>query len=798
MGGRRRREGTTRESRTRAVQTVLVNRAMPVAVASLIVAIFAAKAAPWWVVAPTAAGALLGFTVTSIRQHARKINPFPGNLARLRSPHDRRYIVPHQIPPAPADFHGRDQELRKIRDLLADSQDGQAPIVLIIGPAGVGKTALAIQFAAQHWHLFPDGQLFAMLGHQGSQGAPELALLGEFAKAVGFLDDQIPRDFEGLRHHYLKLTNEWRGLVVIDDACHIDCVKQLLPAGRNCAAIITSRDDLTGLRARRINLSPLQENEAMDLLESVIGEERVQSDRNAALKIAAGGHPLSVRLSAGALVTRPYLPLHQAVARMEEQRPLPRETPGAVLAGKLDLAYALLTLEERKALRCIGLFEQPVISPWQLAALLGIENEDATRLADNLAQAQFTQRTSGGRAGIVRFETHDHVLEYAHARMLAETLEDKRRQRLDALDTAHAARRGSADQLELHLSFTIPAWKDEGRLDKALDEARDALAIAEESGRVRETALALALLADLQVELGNTDEAMEMAQDSLLADVNHRPIRALRCLGTITRRVRQLDLSERYLAEAATNARAAGSVTEEIRTLIEQSTTFALTAEPSRSVTTAEEAVGLCRTESGQLALLTGAQWALGNAMLSCGRVGDALPLLDGAALAASDDQALWRAWVYWLRSMAALDAGELGAAAASAAQGIDLFGAMAHRYGVAYCKLALGRVYVTDTSRINDAVALLTDALETFQNCNDVWTQGDAKHVLGQAMIRANRRSEALRLLQDAERTFTGLPDMVSREAVRRDLESLPKGIKGRGWGPLSPELPIGLRKGN
>jgi tetratricopeptide (TPR) repeat protein len=769
-------------------------------VAGALIVILVAAGVPWWTVTSTAAGfaaGIVGAVIGKRRSAAHRTHGYSrlGQFRRAR----RGYVVPHESPPPPPDFYGRGQDLARLRSLFTDRREGGTSIALIIGAAGVGKTALATQFAAQHWDLFPDGQLFAQLGHADSDSSPTSTLLYRFIKAIGSLDDRVPESHDDRLRLYRSLTAHWRGLVIIDDACHVDCVKDLVPLGHSAATIVTSQRDLATLPAGRIELVPLQESDAIDLLESVIGEHRVQGDRLAASKIAAGGHPLSVRLAGSALADRPYLSLEEAVTRMEEQRPLPLETPNAILNGKLDLSYALLSREERKVIRCLGLLSQSVISPWELAALLGVKEDDAVRLADNVAKAQLIRRTSGGRAGIVRFELHEHVLEYARARMRAETVAQNRRQRIRALDVARESRRQSAANLAWHLNVTIPTFKDAGELDKALDEARDALSIAEESGRKRETAEALALLSDLYVELGNTNEAMQMAEASLHTDEPYRPIRALRSMGKILRRMRRLDHAQGYLSEALTKARDAEDVSEQIRILIEQSAALALTAERSRSVTIADEALELCGSQRDYTALRSGAQWAAANAWLSSGEPRKALELLDQAAPAASDDQALWRAWIYWLRGKAAFEIGDLGKAAESQLEAIDSFGTMAHRYGVAYCRLALGRVYVTDESGIGDAIALLTDALETFQNCNDLWTQGDAEHVLGLAMLRAGQRADAIRLLQDAERTFAELGDDVSLFAVIKDLELLRKGGNGRAPKTGNPKLAsIRLRKGN
>jgi len=772
------------------------------AAACAVLVILAVARAPWWVMACAAAGFVVGFIPALIEQYRRRTRIVRRNSGHPRVLRNRPYIVPRESPAATPDFHGRDEELSKLYDFFIFGQAERTRTALIVGAAGVGKTALTIQFATTYGWLFPGGQLFARLDHPTGQGTPEFTVVGRFLGALGTLGEELPGDLEGRLDLYSSLTVNWRGLVILDDACHALCVTNLLPSGRNCATIITSRDDLDGLQGHRIVLQPLHEGDAVGLLESVIGEKRIQEDPQSAKKIAGSGHPLSVRLAGEALANRPYLPLKQAVTRMDEQAPLPDETSTAVLEGKLDLSYALLTNEERIVLRCIGLLAQSVVSPWELAALLGVGEADAIRLADSLSQAQLVRRTSGGRAGVVRFEVHEHVLEYALARMRAETKKGERRDRLAALARARDARMRRANDLAWRLNADIPAWKDEGRLDKALDEARDALSIAQESGRTREVALALATLGDIQLELGNTDEAWEMAQATRSIDDQQPQARALRCMGKVMRRMRKLDLAQQYLADAMTAARETNDIAEQIRTLVEQSAVLALVEqgtapapEIAQSVALADKAISLCQERGHHSSLITAALWARGNALMNCGQAPEALAVLNRAAHTASDDQALWRTWVSWLRAKAALETGHLTDAADFASEAIDSFGTMAHRFGIAHCKLVLGRLCLAE-SRLNEAITLLTDALRIFQNCNDLWTEADAKRTLATALLKADRRSEAVHLLQDAARDFKNLGDETSLAAVSSDLVRFRPNIHKLRSGIMEPQQ-SGSRKG-
>lgn len=76
------------------------------------------------------------------------------------------WVVPRQLPAPPPQFAGRKAELAALTDLLDPASGGmptRAPIAVVAGTAGVGKSALAVHWAHQVASRFPDGQLYVNL-----------------------------------------------------------------------------------------------------------------------------------------------------------------------------------------------------------------------------------------------------------------------------------------------------------------------------------------------------------------------------------------------------------------------------------------------------------------------------------------------------------------------------------------------------------------------------------------------------------------------------------------------------------
>ncbi len=75
-------------------------------------------------------------------------------------------VVPRQLPAPVRHFVGRSGELAALAGLLGQAGQDTRPTMVIAaigGLAGVGKTALAVQFARQIAASFPDGQLYVNL-----------------------------------------------------------------------------------------------------------------------------------------------------------------------------------------------------------------------------------------------------------------------------------------------------------------------------------------------------------------------------------------------------------------------------------------------------------------------------------------------------------------------------------------------------------------------------------------------------------------------------------------------------------
>jgi tetratricopeptide (TPR) repeat protein/transcriptional regulator with XRE-family HTH domain len=349
-------------------------------------------------------------------------------------------VVPWQLPAGAGFFAGREAELKQLDELLdrAGGEGGEAEpggavvISAVAGMAGVGKTALAVHWARQVAHRFPDGQLYVNLRGYDAEGAAVTAeeVTGWFLAALGMPAAQIPADAPARSGLYRSVLARRRVLIVLDNARDAAQVRPLLPGSAGCLVVVTSRSSLAGLAAaegaRPLRLGPLGGEEGARLLAARLGPERVAAEPAAVTELTARcGHlPLALAVMAARAAADPGLSLEvlagQLAAAADAEAAggagagpgrlevLETGDPATSLGQLLAWSYRQLSPPAAQMFALLGVHCGPDITIPAAASLAAVPRAQAGRALAELADASLAAEHRPGR-----YVLHDLVRGYA-------------------------------------------------------------------------------------------------------------------------------------------------------------------------------------------------------------------------------------------------------------------------------------------------------------------------------------------------------------------------------------------------
>jgi predicted ATPase/DNA-binding CsgD family transcriptional regulator len=269
-------------------------------------------------------------------------------------------------------FVGRERETDEIAALLQGHR-----LVTLTGPAGAGKTRLALQVAASGTEGLPDGVRLADLAAVASADL----VADTLARALGV----SPQPTRPVRDSLRDAARELQGLLLVDNCEHVvaeaaELVSDLLTAGGQLRVLATSREVLgvPGEVSYEVQPLPIPSGQASSRAATAGGYDAVRlfvdramhalpgfalSDANssavAALCQRLDGLPLAIELAASRVRSFPPATLLEHLDQRFEllsagaRTALPRHR---TLRAAIDWSYDLLDDDERALFDGLGVF----------------------------------------------------------------------------------------------------------------------------------------------------------------------------------------------------------------------------------------------------------------------------------------------------------------------------------------------------------------------------------------------------------------------------------------------------------
>jgi len=348
-----------------------------------------------------------------------------------------------------------------------DSTARRASIVVLTGPGGAGKSAVALQWLHSNAERFPDGQLYADLGAFGAGGpAAPSEVLSAFLRALGVPPEDVPLGLAEQVALYRSMSAGRTLAVFADDAESAAQVRPLLPASSDSMLVVTSRWRLGGLAldgSTFVAVDMLDESSAIQLLRLVVGQEKVDREPVPARELVrlCGGLPIALRVAAARLTTRPRWSISRIVDTLtsEQHRLASLAVSGETsVQSSLDLSYRELRPEVAQLYRFLGLHPGTEFGLDVVAAVGDSSVAEADDLVAELVDVSLVNEVADDR-----FRFHD--LLRLHAGQHAE-------QELTEVERTMAVRRMVVWYLDAAIAADLVVMPLRGRINARYAEIR--------------------------------------------------------------------------------------------------------------------------------------------------------------------------------------------------------------------------------------------------------------------------------------------------------------------------------------
>lgn len=726
--------------------------------------------------------------------------------------------------PAPlTSFVGRGDEVEDIRQQLSRSR-----LVTLTGPAGTGKTRLAVQVAARMREDMNDGVFFVPLAPVRD---PDLV-----ASAIAQALDLDERPAQPIAERLTTVLQDQEVLLVLDNFEQVisaaPLVTDLLSACSGLRVLVTSRKALRVSGEQEFPVPPLDvppseidpRSEALSDYSAValfveragaVRPDFTITDANARpvaeLCRRLEGLPLAIELAAARIkLFSPQEMLDRLGERLDLLTGGPRDRPARhqTLRQAIAWSYDLLDRQEQAFFRRMAVFVDGCTLEAAEAVTTAHEpiQRDVVDAVEGLVDRNLLRREDGpdGRSryvmlemirafGLEQLEDHREVetTREAHANYflsLAETAKPNltgptQGEWLDRLEAEHdnfraalswAEEEGRA-QMGLRLGAALwRFWVVRDRLREGCQRLERLLEHPEAQSPTPARASALNAAGTLLHELSDFHEARGRLEESLsiCRETGDRQgmATALNNLGWVASQTGNFDSAEARSKEALSLCRDLGATRDVSLSLNNLGWVAMFRGEFDRARALYQDSLDLRREgkdKRGSAFALTNLGWAecyRGNYARASDLLQEALEILERL----DDNQLI--AWNYDVRALVSNAVGDLVHAAAAATESVGLWREVGNKEGLAHALCTLARVRI-DQGDLESATNLIEEAVPIIREVDDRWDFALALRIRGRI---AHKKQEASRAMGWYRKSLKTSAEIGAKWGVATCLEAI------------------------
>lgn len=309
--------------------------------------------------------------------------------------------------PTVRDFIGRGEDL----DALRESYKSGKRVFLLHGVGGVGKTALALEFAGEIKGEYAAHILVDMQG----LNRPVLAAEAAMYEIVKQFDPNIPANLSPneLQGLYTQFLSKHKTLLVLDNADDEQQIEPLNVVDDSCLLVTSRRRfDLAG--GELCEVEKMSEPDAKDLLIKICPRIGEQADD---LAERCGRLPLALRAAASALKKNRLIPVEKYIADLQDRKTrLQLADPtrkNLTVEAAFDLSYEMLGADLQLRWRQLAVFPADFAADGATAIWEIDDATDTLNDLDGYSLLEVNEETG-------RFSLHDLARDYTTEKLTEE------------------------------------------------------------------------------------------------------------------------------------------------------------------------------------------------------------------------------------------------------------------------------------------------------------------------------------------------------------------------------------------